>query len=155
MKLPELLAGYLSGEPDLAHREDFGAEVDVVHVPDDNRQERQDGLIAVDDDEDVVDPEREQAQRELHIPHEETAHDHHKRSPAESPVLELLDEVVAAVNRVSLKQPKGMLLEEFLAEAAPVKEAGQSDVVAEELNGVLDILPSGKNLLEVVSAAAG
>ena len=155
MKLPELLAGYLSGEPDLAHREDFGAEVDVVHVPDDNRQERQDGLIAVDDDEDVVDPEREQSQRELHVPHEEPAEDHHERPPSQGPVLELLDEVVAAIKGMFFEEPVGVLPEKFLAYPQLVEEAGEPKVIAEELDGVLDILPPGNHLSEVVPAPLG
>jgi hypothetical protein len=47
----EVGRGDLAVEPDAAHREGFGLEVDGIHVPDDDGQESQDGLVAVDDDE--------------------------------------------------------------------------------------------------------
>lgn len=108
MKGAELFSCDLSVQPDLAHREDLRIEVDIVHVPDDNSQEGQDSLIAVDDDEDVVDPQGEKGEGKFNIPHEKSADDHHHRAPAHSPVFEFLDEVVASVSWTVFEEPIGM-----------------------------------------------
>lgn len=40
----------LAVQPDLAHREDFWIQMNVVHVPDDDSQEGQQGFITMDND---------------------------------------------------------------------------------------------------------
>ncbi len=44
MMPPQVLLRNLSVDPDCVHGEDFGIEMNVVHVPDDNRQEGEDGF---------------------------------------------------------------------------------------------------------------
>ena len=113
MEQPQLFPCNLAIQPDLAHREDFGVEVDVVHVPDDDRQKGEQGLVAVGHDENIVDPEGEEAEGKLDIPHEKPANNHHQRAPADRPVFEFLDKVITAEKRRALEEPVWVSIEKI------------------------------------------
>ena len=60
--LAKLIASDLSVNPYLAHWKDFWAEMDVIEMPDENGQERQNSFVAMHQFEEVVHPDREKSE---------------------------------------------------------------------------------------------
>ena len=108
MKHAQFFSRDFSVQPDLAHREDFWVQVNIVHVPDNHGQKGEYGFIAVEDDEYVMNPQGKKRETEFDLPHEKSADDHHKRSPSHSPVFEFFDEIVAAILGGIFEEPVGI-----------------------------------------------
>ena len=107
-----------------AHREDPGAQVDVVHVPDDDREEGERRLEAVDHAAHVEGPRRRPAEEPARPPEDQPGEDHHQVAPQHGGVLELLDQAVAP-QRGALAAGEPRVAVEEAAQRAPAREPGQ------------------------------
>lgn len=127
--------------------------MNIVHVPDNHSQKSEYGFVAVEDDKYVMNPQRKERKAELDFPHEKSADDHHKRSPAYSPVFEFFDEIVAAVLRGIFEKPVGMLDKKVFKDSHPIQKSCQSNMMPKYLKSIANIFKFRDHLNEVISAA--
>src|SRR5262249_40680687 len=99
-----------------------------------------DGFIAVDNLEDVVEPERKHAQGDIRGPKKAATDDHDQIAPPDRKILKLFDEVVTAVLRLFLEEPVRMALEELPQEAFFKEPSCDAEIVSECFNGVSDVV---------------
>src|SRR6266545_480149 len=91
-------------QPRPVHREDRGLQVHVVEVHDEEEQDRERRLLAVDDEGGGDEPGRRVGREEGREPEDEPGADHHDDAPEHRPVVELLEVHEAVVPRPLLLQ---------------------------------------------------